>query len=145
MILRTPWAVILCLIAVELGLAGAVHAQDTDADSTQNSATAESPEKLNPFTGDSLAIAEGRKLYLKYNCYGCHGTMGGGGMGKAINDTEWVYGADDASVFKTITEGSQGGMPSFKQLAGDIEEEDIWKIIAYIRSFYKGDPDAIVW
>lgn len=145
MISNTPWAMLLCLATLELGLVGTAHAQDTDTASTQESATAEEPEKINPFTGDSVAIAEGRKLYLKYNCYGCHGTMGGGGMGKAINDTGWAYGGDDASVFKTITEGSQGGMPSFKQLAGDIEEEDIWKIIAYIRSFYKGDPDAIVW
>jgi cytochrome c oxidase cbb3-type subunit 3 len=140
--LRTGWAVVVCLLSLELGFAGVVHAQGTDTASAQNSSTAGKPKKLNPFTGDSVAIAEGRKLYLKYNCYGCHGTMGGGGMGKALNDTKWAYGGDDASVFETITNGRQGGMPSFKDL---IPEEERWKIIAYVRSFYKGDPAAIVW
>ena len=140
--LRTALTLVFCLLGLELGLVSAAHAQDGDTNTAQNT---DGPEKLNPFTGDSTAIAEGRQLYLKYNCYGCHGQRGGGGMGKPINDTRWAYGGDDASVFETIMEGRQGGMPSFKALASDIEEEDVWKMIAYIRSFYTGDPDAIVW
>lgn len=140
--LNTPWAVVFLFLSLPLGIACAARAQGTDTASAQNPSAAGQPEKLNPFTGDSVAIAEGRTLFLKYNCYGCHGTMGGGGMGKAINDTEWAYGGDDASVFETIAAGRQGGMPAFKET---IDEEDIWKIIAYIRSFYTGDPAAIVW
>ena len=140
--LRTALALVFCLLSLELGFVSAAHAQDSDTTTAQNT---DGTEKLNPFTGDSTAIVEGRKLYLKYNCYGCHGQRGGGGMGKPINDTGWAYGGDDASVFETITKGRQGGMPSFETLAGDIKDEDVWKIIAYIRSFYTGDPDAIVW
>ena len=45
-------------------------------------------KKLNKLTGDPAAIAEGRKLYLKYGCSGCHGVGGGGGNGWASAATE---------------------------------------------------------
>jgi mono/diheme cytochrome c family protein len=27
----------------------------------------------------------------------------------------------------------------------DLSDEQIWKLIAYIRSLYEGDPDKIIW
>jgi len=33
-------------------------------------------------------------------------------------------------------------MPPFKEV---ITEDERWKIIAYLRTLYKGDPQAIVW
>ena len=56
------------------------------------------PKKLNPFTGNPEAITEGRALYLRVGCSGCHGG-GGGGMGPALLDDEWTFGSDDEILF----------------------------------------------
>lgn len=100
------------------------------------------PKKLNPYTGNPQAIEEGMKLFRKWGCFGCHGTQAGGGMGPSLVDTQWRYGGDDASVFETIQKGRPGGMPAW----GDkLSDDEIWKIIAWLRSMYKGDPGAVDW
>ena len=43
---------------------------------------------------------------------------------------------------RTIQGGRPGGMPVFKEL---VTEDEIWKIIAYVRSFYRGGPSKIAW
>jgi mono/diheme cytochrome c family protein len=157
--LRGWWTVAMVLVALDLAAAGAACAQaqekpdppTTDAvqASIPASAPAQSaqasngPKKLNPFTGDSAATAEGKKLWFKYNCYGCHGTEAGGGMGTNLTDAMWAFGGDDQSVFNTIKNG-QGQMPPVGTMA-NIPDEEIWKLIAYIRSKYAGDPNAVVW
>ncbi|WP_324716623.1 quinoprotein dehydrogenase-associated putative ABC transporter substrate-binding protein [Carboxydochorda subterranea] len=104
--------------------------------------TAEGSKKLNPYTGNPEAIAEGKKLFMKWGCYGCHGTGGGGGMGPSLIDTQWIYGGDDATVFKTIKEGRPNGMPAW---GSHLKDDEIWEIMAYIRSLYRGDPKAVNW
>lgn len=131
-------------LAVALTLAGSRAAsaqQPTPAAAPASSAAKESPAK-NPFTSDAAAIAEGKRLFFKWNCYGCHGTQGGGGMGPSLIDAEWRYGGDDASVFETIKHGRPKGMPPW---ADKLSDEEIWKVMAYVRSLYKGDPAKIVW
>lgn len=101
------------------------------------------PQKLNPYTGNPEAITEGEKLYTLYGCSGCHGRGGGGGMGIPVTDDVWKYGGDDATVMKLIKgEIAESPMPKFGQT---LTEEQIWKIVAYIRSVYQGDPAQIVW
>lgn len=96
----------------------------------------------NPFTGDPAAIAEGKEYYKMLNCYGCHGMRGGGGMGPSINDAKWSAGrGTDADVMQQIMEG-RGKMPSFKD---SIDPDQAWKIIAYVRSLYRGSPDKVTW
>ena len=128
------------VVVVGLGIAAyPAAAQESRAKTEAASEPAEA--KKNPFTGQPEAIQEGRKLYLKFNCYGCHGTMGGGGMGPSLIDADWRYGAEDAKVFETIRGGRPNGMPAFAMLT----DEETWQIIAYIRSLYKGDPSKVVW
>ena len=62
----------------------------------------EQPKLLNPFAGDPEAVKEGRKIYQSYGCPGCHGLMGGGGMGKPILDDTWQFGSDDETLYKLI-------------------------------------------
>lgn len=101
------------------------------------------PKKLNPFTGNPAAIQEGRALYLQIGCSGCHGVMGGGGMGVPLIDDVWNFGSSDEILFKLIRgEIPESTMP--KVFAG-LEDEQVWKIIAYIRSLYRGDPDKVDW
>ena len=103
----------------------------------------EQPKLLNPFAGDPEAAKEGRKLFQSYGCPGCHGLMGGGGMGKPILDDTWQFGSDDETLYKLIKgQIAQQTMP--KTFAG-IPDEHVWKLLAYVRSFYKGDPSLINW
>jgi cytochrome c553 len=101
------------------------------------------PKRLNPFAGDPEAVKEGRRLYMANGCSGCHGLLGGGGMGKPILDDTWVFGSDDETLYK-LTKGQipQQTMP--KSGAG-LPDEQVWKILAYVRSLYKGDPSLINW
>lgn len=105
-------------------------------------AAAETEEKTNPYTGNAEAIAQGAKLYKRFNCYACHGMAGGGGMGPSISDDEWKEGSgSDASLMRQLMEG-RAAMPPF---AGIIGEDDAWKLIAFVRSLYKGDPRKVIW
>jgi len=99
--------------------------------------------KKNPFTGNEEAIKEGRAIYLQSGCSGCHG-MGGGGMGPALLDDDWKFGGDDETLFKLI----RGDLPqqTMPAVFGKVlTEEQVWKIIAWIRSIYKGDPARVKW
>ncbi|WP_027157927.1 c-type cytochrome [Methylobacter luteus] len=90
----------------------------------------ERPKIANPYEGQVHAINEGRRLYAWFNCIGCH-AGGGGGMGPPLMDDHWIYGSEPAAIFATIMEGRPNGMPSFH---GRIPEDDVWKIVAYVRS-----------
>jgi len=105
---------------------------------------AATPPKLNPYTGNAEAIEQGRALFLQMGCSGCHGVGGGGGMGPALLDDEWKFGSDDATLFKLIKgEIPQQTMPA--AFGNVLKDEDIWKLIAYVRSLYRGDPSKINW
>ncbi len=102
------------------------------------------PPKLNPYTGNAEAIEQGKALFLQMGCSGCHGVGGGGGMGPALLDDEWKFGSDDATLFKLIKgEIPQQTMPA--AFGNVLKDEDVWKLIAYVRSLYRGDPSKINW
>lgn len=90
------------------------------------------PTKTNPYRDDKIAMGQGRQLFNRMNCAGCHGDHGGGGMGPSLRDIDWLYGDSDAQVFSSIAEGRRDGMPSWGMKLND---DDIWKIVAYIKSF----------
>ena len=90
------------------------------------------PAKANPYASDKTAMGQGRQLFNRMNCAGCHGDHGGGGMGPSLRDVDWLYGSSDAQVFSSIAEGRAHGMPSWGVKMND---DDIWKIVAYIKSF----------
>jgi len=98
--------------------------------------------KRNPYTGDPDAVREGEELYKLLNCYSCHGLRGGGGMGPDLTDEEWKEGTgSDPRVMGQIMTG-RNKMPGYD---GVITEEEAWKVIAYVRTLYKGDPATIEW
>lgn len=103
----------------------------------------EGSKKLNPYTGNEQAIKEGKKLFVTYGCSGCHGLGGGGGMGHPLTDDVWKHGGDDATLMKLIKGDLTGStMPKFGQA---LNEDQIWKLIAYVRSLYQGDPALKTW
>ncbi|RYF36408.1 MAG: cytochrome c [Comamonadaceae bacterium] len=82
------------------------------------------------YDDNAYAVSEGRRLYRWYNCSGCHAN-GGGNIGPALMDSQWRYGSDPQSLFDTIVKGRPDGMPSF---GGHIPEDQVWKIVAYVRA-----------
>ena len=104
----------------------------------------EKAKHLNPYTGDPDAIKEGRALFIRSGCSGCHGVGGGGGMGPPLLGYKWKFGGDDETLFRLI----RGEIPrqTMPAVFGKVlKDEQIWKILAYIRSLYRGDPAEIVW
>jgi cytochrome c oxidase cbb3-type subunit 3 len=86
----------------------------------------------NPFADDRGALSEGRRLFVNFNCAGCHGDHGGGGMGPSLRDNDWIYGSTDAKIFDSITEGRGHGMPSWQT---KLTEDQTWRLVTYIKSF----------
>jgi len=85
----------------------------------------------NPYAEDASAMTEGRVLFNRFNCAGCHGDHAGGGMGPSLRDVDWLYGNSEAQVFSSIAEGRAHGMPAW---GTRLNEQQIWKLVAYIKS-----------
>jgi mono/diheme cytochrome c family protein len=124
--------------------------------SLQLAASAPKGSLKDPYIGNKEAIAAGYKLFTGNGCNGCHGGEGGGGICPPLIDGVWIYGGSDDTLFRLVSLGSvdlqkQGysrmaienvvaPMPSFGAIVP--KPDDIWKIIAWIRSHYdsKGNP-----
>ena len=102
------------------------------------------PPPLDPrvarYDNNAPGIAEGQFLYTRMNCVGCH-AHGGGGMGPALMDSKWRYGARFDQIAATIAEGRPNGMPSWR---GRLTDDQMWKLAAYVRTL-SGQPskDAV--
>ncbi len=83
-----------------------------------------------PTQGRAYAMAEGKRLYTAFNCVGCH-AQGGGGIGPALIDDEWIYGSSPEQIYSTIVQGRPDGMPAF---GGRVPTQQIWQLVAYVES-----------
>jgi mono/diheme cytochrome c family protein len=110
---------------------------------------------VNPYKDTQAdVVAAGGEFLLSYGCSGCHGGGGGGGMCPPLINDVWVYGGDDDTLFRLVTLGSDelqkqgymrkgmenvvGPMPPFGGIIKN--SDDLWKILAFVRSRYHGDP-----
>jgi len=82
------------------------------------------------FDGNPEQIAAGHQLYAAFNCVGCH-FNGGGGMGPALMDDQWIYGSSMENIASSIREGRPRGMPSFRAM---VTGDQVWQLSAYVRS-----------
>jgi cytochrome c oxidase cbb3-type subunit III len=92
----------------------------------------------NPYDGDRAAVDEGEQLYGWFNCGGCHGPYGGGGIGPPLAGEE----RNPAHDFDFVYAGRAGGMPAY---GGRIADAQIWMILAYVQALGRGEvevPDA---
>lgn len=113
--------------------------------------TAKNAEKgslKSPYADFASVAKEGHQKYMAAGCNGCHGGGGGGGMGPPLTNEVWIYGKDDDTLFRLIALGSDelkkqgysrkgsesvvGPMPPFGEIIKS--DDDLWKIIAWIRS-----------
>ncbi|ROH84089.1 cytochrome C [Pseudomethylobacillus aquaticus] len=106
---------------------------------------------INPYTKLYAADAEmakaGKKKFGYYSCTQCHGPNGDGQVAVAITDARWQYAkhTTDKGMFETIAGGSNGGMFAWhQQVSGPeyVPTDDILKIIAFLRTQYKGGGDT---
>jgi mono/diheme cytochrome c family protein len=101
-------------------------------------------ELLNPyFRGEAPARARGQVVYETF-CVPCHGADGAG-RGKVVERgfppppsllAERAKGMRDGQIFHVITYG-QRSMPSY---AAQVERDDRWKAIVYLRALQEGAP-----
>ncbi len=83
------------------------------------------------------AAGEGRRAFLQYNCYGCHGMFAAGGMGPNI-----VH-ADKGDLSEAVKRGESGGMPSFAKV---LTSTDINNLASYLRSIgTPAEPKFMDW
>jgi len=108
---------------------GASQAPDTLAMSALQPGTP-TPARDSPYDYNAYAIAQGKQLFEWFNCSGCH-AQGGGAIGPALMDAQWIYGEQPQNIFATIVEGRPNGMPSFR---GRISTLQTWQLVAYVRS-----------
>jgi cytochrome c551 len=76
----------------------------------------------------------GRRIFLQYNCYGCHGDKGAGGEGRDLQ------GASKSLVENRVLQGGALGMRSFKQY---LTKSDADNVAAYIATI--GTPSEPTW
>ena len=134
------------LLAIATLLVAGCQREDRDFQTIPPGASAETPVRTSalhagpgvpepmvhsPYDANAWAIGEGKRLYEQMNCAGCHSPGGGGGIGPALTDDEWIYGADPENIFDTIVKGRPRGMPSFR---GRLGNSEVWKLVAYVRT-----------
>jgi cytochrome c oxidase cbb3-type subunit 3 len=85
---------------------------------------------LSPYQENAYGIAQGKQLFSAYNCNGCH-AMGGGGIGPALMDEKWIYGAAPDQIYSTISQGRPNGMPAF---GGKVPSQQIWQLVSYVQT-----------
>jgi len=118
--------------------------------------TAAKGELKNPYTDYAAVADEGHKKFMAAGCNGCHGGGGGGGMGPPLTNEVWVYGKDDDTLFRVIAlgtdalqkqgyvrKGSENVVGPMPVMGGIVKsEDDMWKIIAWIRSVNPSSASA---
>jgi len=98
------------------------------------------PPLANPLQGDQSALQEGRRLFVRFNCSGCHGGRAGGGMGPSLRDPSWLYGSSPDRIFSSIAQGRGHGMPSW---GARLPQKQLWELTLYVSSLRTPDePEA---
>jgi cytochrome c oxidase cbb3-type subunit 3 len=81
--------------------------------------------------------AAGRKIFVD-NCVSCHGDAGKGNQevgAPNLTDKIWLYGADEATIIETITNGRSGVMPAWN---GRLDPSTIKAMAVYVHSLGGG-------
>ena len=75
---------------------------------------------------DDGSPVEGRRIFVRENCYSCHGGLAGGAMCPSLRNDR----PDESDVRHAVEEGTENGMPRFPHL----RERDIVNLCAYFQS-----------
>jgi cytochrome c551 len=69
---------------------------------------------------------EGRRVFLRENCYSCHGGRAGGGMCPSLREDP----PDESDIEDVLEEGTPNGMPRYPHL----RERDAENLAAYFET-----------
>jgi mono/diheme cytochrome c family protein len=97
---------------------------------------------MREFHGDEAVAKQGRELFIRFNCYGCHGGLAGGAMGPSLRDTTWKFGGTDSAIFSSIHDGRPAGMPIW---GATLSKDQIATLIVYIRSLRTSAEPTFFW
>lgn len=100
----------------------------------------------NPVASTPDSIAAGKRVY-DANCAACHGNQAQGAVKAGITisileeqrgkqppdltDDQWDHGSSDGAIFTVI---KRGVPPSMMPGFGGLSDDDIWRIVTYLRS-----------
>jgi cytochrome c-L len=100
----------------------------------------------NPYNKEPLAIEEGFKLARAVACTHCHAGDLSGLIGPSLTTGNWRYpkNGTDKGMFQTLYFGTSAGMAAWGKL-GSLTPDEILKVIAFVRSKYRGDPKNVTW
>jgi cytochrome c oxidase cbb3-type subunit 3 len=97
----------------------------------------------NPLSGDPKAAKAG-EFEFRINCAFCHGLGArGGGRGPDLTRARKRHGDADADLFQNISQGIPGTVMPANGTNGQgvgMTDEEIWQIIAYLRSVQVKTP-----
>ncbi len=93
----------------------------------------------NPYAGDPAATEQGKALFRRMNCAGCHGYDATGGMGPGLTDDYWRYGGHEQELYQSIASGRPQGMPAWGRA---LQPEQIWQIVTYLESIHGQQPSG---
>lgn len=86
--------------------------------------------KVNPYAGQSNAVAAGQKVFLDH-CAKCHGDDGEGRRKKPSLRSSRVQQASDGEIFWLLKNGNlKKGMPTWSSLP----EPTRWQVITFVKS-----------
>lgn len=91
-------------------------------------------------------VEQGSAIY-SLNCASCHGAMGEGGIGPALNSKQFLASAVDDQINGLIAVGVPGSQMSAYSLdyGGPLTSEQIKAITAFVRNWEEDAPDFPGW
>lgn len=101
----------------------------------------------NPVKAAAKSIADGKAVFQKY-CKFCHGEDAKGDGPMAPKDSHppnliddiWVYGSTDGEIFSILRNGSPKEKSEMKPYKSKLTDEDMWKVVIYVRSLQTAKP-----
>jgi cytochrome c oxidase cbb3-type subunit III len=106
-------------------------------------------ERLDPKSPLMRAAVEGGRAAFKVNCVQCHGSGAAGSKGYPnLNDDDWLWGGDLASIHKTLEHGIRepgddatraSMMPAFGR-DGLLKASEIDDVVSYVRTLSRTEP-----
>jgi putative heme-binding domain-containing protein len=95
--------------------------------------------KKEPSAAERAALEEGQALFRGL-CSGCHGGAGRGGKGPDLTRGRFLHGNKDEDLARVIREGVARTL--MKKLGDSLKEEQISKLVLFIRSLARAPGEA---
>ncbi|MEP6713926.1 MAG: c-type cytochrome [Terriglobia bacterium] len=103
-------------------------------------ASAQIRKPANPL-GDSPQVAEAGRLIYNRSCTGCHGPDGADGdRAPGLDGNRRYFRVSEAAIFETL----KAGIPGTVMPASGLPDNDIWKIVTFIRAIRATASDLVV-